>query len=120
MTGVSKRLRRVGLAVVHGRSMHPTLQDGDRLLVLHGAAPVPGRLVVVTMPDGVLAVKRAVRREGAGWWVARDNPHEGVDSRHVGAIPDPRVLGRVVCRLWPPRFRGVSRPRRSGFTDESV
>ena len=26
-----------GLAVVRGRSMQPTLRDGDRLLVRHGA-----------------------------------------------------------------------------------
>lgn len=89
------------MAVVRGRSMLPGLRDGDRLLMLHGGAPVPGRLVVVLLPDGVLAVKRAVRREAAGWWVARDNPAEGVDSRHVGAIPPDRVVGRVLCRIWP-------------------
>jgi phage repressor protein C with HTH and peptisase S24 domain len=89
------------MAVVRGRSMLPGLRDGDRLLMLHGGTPVPGRLAVVLLPDGVLAVKRAVRREPAGWWVARDNPAEGVDSRHVGAIPPDRIVGRVLCRIWP-------------------
>jgi phage repressor protein C with HTH and peptisase S24 domain len=95
--------------------MLPGLRDGDRLLMLHGGTPRAGGLVVVLLPDGVLAVKRAVRREPAGWWVARDNPDEGVDSRHVGAIPPDRIVGRVLCRVWPPWRPGarvVSRCRR--------
>lgn len=96
------------MAVVRGRSMQPTLYDGQRLLVLHGAPPRPGGLVVVRLPDGVVAVKRAVRREQDGWWVERDNPAEGVDSWLVGAVPDRDVVARVLLRLWPPRR--VSRP----------
>lgn len=96
---------RVGLAVVRGRSMLPTLHDGDRLLVLHGARPRPGSPAVVRLPGGVLGVKRVTRREPAGWWVERDNPEEGVDSWSVGAIPDRDVVARVVLRVWP-------RPRR--------
>jgi phage repressor protein C with HTH and peptisase S24 domain len=90
-----------GLAVVRGRSMRPTLRDGDRLLVRYGAAPRVGRLAVVRLPDGVVAVKRVTRREPGGWWVERDNPDEGVDSWTAGAIPDADVLGRVVRRVWP-------------------
>ena len=97
-------VRRLGLAVVRGRSMEPTLYDGDRLLVLHGAPPRRGRLAVVRLPGGVVAVKRAVRREPEGWWVERDNPRAGVDSWTVGAVPERDVLGRVLLRL----------PRRSG------
>ena len=96
---------RVGLAVVRGRSMLPTLRDGDRLLVLHGARPRTGRPAVVRLPGGVLGVKRVTRREPGGWWVERDNPEEGVDSWSVGAIPDRDVVARVVARVWP-------RPRR--------
>ena len=96
---------RVGFAVVHGRSMLPTLREGDRLLVLHGARPRPGRTAVVRLPDGVLAVKRVTRRDPGGWWVERDNPAEGVDSWSVGAIPDRDVVARVLLRVWP-------RPRR--------
>jgi len=90
-----------GAALVHGRSMQPTLRDGDRLLVRHGACPRVGRLVVVRLPDGVVAVKRATRREPGGWWVERDNPDEGVDSWQVGAIPDADVLAVVRARVWP-------------------
>jgi phage repressor protein C with HTH and peptisase S24 domain len=110
--------RRVGLAVVRGRSMQPTLYDGDRLLVLHGAVTHPGDLVVVRLPrrrggpttggQQVVAVKRAVRRDAGGWWVERDNRGEGVDSWTVGTVPDADVLARVLLRVWPLRRR-VSR-----------
>jgi len=86
--------------------MRPTLQAGDRLLVRY-AAPVPaGRLVLARLPDGVLAVKRAterrVTRSGEpGWWLLSDNPDEGVDSRHRGAIAERDVVGVVVARVWP-------------------
>ena len=94
---------KVGLAVVRGRSMEPTLYDGDRLVVLHGAPPRAGRLAVVRLPDGVVAVKRAVRRDADGWWVERDNPRMGVDSWTVGAIPEAEVVARVLLRV--PRVR---------------
>jgi signal peptidase I len=113
------RIRRAlatwGVAVVRDRSMQPTLYDGDRLLVRHGAMPRVGDLVVVRLPDGVVAVKRATAREEAdgapGWWVERDNPQVGVDSWVVGGIPLSRVIAVVVSRLWP-RRRTPLRPRR--------
>ncbi len=92
---------RWGLAVVRGRSMQPTLYDGDVLLVRHGAPPRAGRLVVVRLPDGVVAVKRATTRRDGGWWVERDNPSEGVDSWQVGAIPDHDVVAVVRARVRP-------------------
>ncbi len=101
-------LSRWGVAVVRGRSMQPTLYDGDRLLVRHGAVPRVGDLVVVRLPDGVVAVKRATAEQDGGWWVERDNPAEGVDSWRVGAIAPEHVLAVVHARLWPrPRARPV-------------
>ena len=106
----SSAIIRVGMAVVHGRSMQPTLREGDRLLVRYDAMPTPGALVVVRLPDGTVAVKRALRREPEGWWVERDNPAEGVDSWAVGAIPDQDVVAVVLTRLWPIRHsRGAPR-----------
>jgi signal peptidase I len=107
-------VRRVGIAVVRGRSMEPSLREGDRLLVVHGAPPRAGRPAVVRLPDGVVAVKRVTRRDPDGWWVERDNPAEGVDSWLVGVIPDHDVVARVVVRLWPPRR--MSRPPHRGGT----
>ncbi len=103
---------RIGVGVVRGRSMEPTLVDGDRLLLLHGVSPRVGGLAVVRLPGGVVAVKRAVRREPGAWWVERDNPRVGVDSWLVGAVPDRDVVARVVLRLPAPRIRawlGIAR-----------
>jgi phage repressor protein C with HTH and peptisase S24 domain len=99
--------RRLGVAVVAGRSMEPTLHDGDRLLVLWGARPRVGRLAVVRLPPSdagprPVSVKRVTGPapgEPGSWWVERDNPAEGVDSWLVGGIPDGDVLGRVLVRL---------------------
>jgi SOS-response transcriptional repressor LexA len=89
--------------------MEPTLRDGDLLLVRVGQEPVPGSLVVLTLPGRHgLAIKRAVRWEPEGWWVERDNPREGVDSWVVGAIPASDVVAQVVQRVWPLRRIGAA------------
>jgi phage repressor protein C with HTH and peptisase S24 domain len=98
-----------GLVVVRGRSMQPTLYDGDRLLVKHGARPRREDLVVVRLPGRGLAVKRATVRQPGGWWVERDNPTEGTDSWVVGAIPDADVVAVVRARVWPQRLRRLRR-----------
>jgi peptidase S24-like protein len=104
----------LGFAVVSGRSMEPTLYDGDRLLVRYGATPKPGRLAVVRLPNRPVAVKRVVSRLADGWWVARDNPSIGVDSAQVGTIADADVLACVLTRVWPPRSRRAARHSRPG------
>ncbi len=80
--------------------MLPTLTPGDVLWVRYGVVPAPGDLVLARFPDGTVVVKRAVERRGSGWWLLSDNPEEGVDSRHRGAIPETSVLA-VVRRRWP-------------------
>ncbi len=115
--------RKLGIALVHGRSMEPALHEGDRLLVLYGARPRRGRLAIVRLPNDSagaprpLAVKRLSRRDpegGDGWWVERDNPREGLDSwsAGVGAIPAACIRAQVLLRLpsrlhlpVPPRLR---------------
>lgn len=94
--------RRLGVVVVRGRSMLPTLRDGDRLLVRYAALPQVGRLAIVRLPDGVVSVKRLESVDEAGGWFSRDNVDEGLDSWSFGR-PSPRsdVLAVVVCRLWP-------------------
>jgi nickel-type superoxide dismutase maturation protease len=93
---------RWGLAVVRGRSMEPTLHEGDRVLVAYGRQARPGDLVVVRLPNRPgYSVKRVFRRDTNGWWVERDNRNEGVDSWLVGAIPDQDLLGVVRTRVWP-------------------
>jgi phage repressor protein C with HTH and peptisase S24 domain len=96
-------LPRLGLAVVRGRSMEPSLYAGDRLLVMYGRTPRIGQLVIVRLPGRPVSVKRVAREVDDGWWVERDNPAEGVDSWRVGAIPTDDVVAVVLCRWWRPR-----------------
>jgi signal peptidase I len=101
---------RWGLAVVANRSMRPTLEPGDRLLLSYRRRPRPGDLVVARLPGAVVAVKRAAERRATalgepGWWLLSDNADEGSDSRQYGAVPEADVLAVVVMRIWPLRHR---------------
>jgi nickel-type superoxide dismutase maturation protease len=103
-------LRRVA---VHGDSMRPLLEPGDRLLVARHPwwRPRSGDVVAVVDPrDGErILVKRVegVDTSGDGLvTVVGDNPAASTDSRTFGAV-DPRlVLGRAVYRYWPDARRG--------------
>ncbi len=102
VSGALTRLApRLGMALVRGRSMTPTLLDGDRLLVQYGAKPRIGNLAVVRFADGVVAVKRLDHQSRDGWWVVRDNAFEGRDSWSGGAISPDGVLAVVRARIWP-------------------
>lgn len=93
--------QRWGFAIVRGRSMQPTLHDGDRLLVRHGRLPRVGELALVNF-DGVVVIKRLETRDDDGWWFSRDNPSEGVDSWSRGmASVTSDVLGTAIARVWP-------------------
>jgi hypothetical protein len=61
--------------------MLPTLREGDRLLVLHGGRPRPGRLVVVRLP----AYGGAGDPAGDGSTAARPAGGEGAAHRHSAA-----------------------------------
>ena len=89
------------------RSMEPALYPGDWLLARRTMArgrPLrvrAGQIVVARHPGrpGLLIVKRAVRREPGGWWLASDNPEAGaVDSRAFGVVPPSLIEGRVLWR----------------------
>ena len=102
--------------VVRGRSMEPTLRDGDRLVVVPGARPRAGRVAVVRLPGGrPLSVKRLAFPADGGWWVERDNPAEGVDSWQAGAIPEHDVVAIAWVRYWPLRRTSLVRRRGSAL-----
>jgi signal peptidase I len=108
---------------VDGRSMEPTLRDGDRVLVdlwSYGRRPPhAGEVVVLVGPSGDDLVKRVAREPYPGtdpyppaqletesplelsFVVLGDNPEESGDSRTFGRIPRHRVRGRVRWRYWP-------------------
>ncbi len=94
------------LVRVSGPSMVPTLRHGDVVLVRarradparrRGAGPVPR----AARPAGL---KRAVRAEDGGWWLASDNSFAGGDSETHGVAD---VVGRVVLRLARPAATGA-------------
>jgi nickel-type superoxide dismutase maturation protease len=94
--------------VVEGTSMRPTLEPGDRLLVVRTGRVRRGDLVAVTDPryPGRLLVKRAAAVNG-GWVELRgDNAGASTDSREFGAVPVSEVRGRAVRRYAPSHRRG--------------
>jgi SOS-response transcriptional repressor LexA len=95
---------------VVGPSMTPTLRDGDAVLVRRTTAVRAGDVVLATFADlpDRFVVKRAVRRDGDGWWVASDNQFAGGDSVSHGAAT---VHARAVLRI-PAGPGPLRRPRR--------
>jgi nickel-type superoxide dismutase maturation protease len=101
-------LRPIRRVEVGGDSMRPTLEPGDRLLVLHGPRPRPGDLVTVRDPrdPARILVKRVASVSGGAVTVAGDNPSHSTDSRVFGTLPAASVGGRVVYRYHPEHRRG--------------
>ena len=100
---------------VEGRSMLPTLEPGDRLVLLPRTARallpslvVPGRLVVLADPrqESRTLVKRLTAADGEAVLVEGDNPGQSTDSRHFGPVPDRLVRGRPVYRYAPAERAG--------------
>lgn len=92
--------------------MRPTLEPGDRVLVVRlprWARLVPGVVVAVTDPRAPerLLVKRvaAVRTDG-GVVVHGDNAAASTDSRTFGPVPRGSVWGIAWCRYAPPERAG--------------
>lgn len=91
-------VRRLGIAVVRGRSMLPTLRDGDRLLVRYDdSGASPGRIVVARLPGGVIAVKRVGACSGRDVVLESDNAAEGTSA----VVSVEQVLAVVLARMWP-------------------
>ena len=101
-------LRRLDVVEVHGASMAPALQPGDRLLVesLTYALRPPRRGEVVMaadprQPDREL-IKRVAAVDAGGVELRGDHPAASTDSRAFGPIPADAVRWRVLMRYWPP------------------
>ena len=105
---------RWGLARVRGRSMTPSLAEGDRLLVRYGAPVRPGDVVVARFPDGVVAVKRVLAEDlhhsgEEAWLLGSDNATEPGARR--APVRKDEVLGVVRVRIWPRPGRIPPAPR---------
>ena len=112
--------RRIWRAVVAERSMTPTLEPGDTLLLLpagpHGlpwlrGAPRVGS-IVITEREGRFDIKRV-----AAWpddtlqtpdalWLLGDNAAASSDSRQSGPVSLSALRGIVLFRTGPSRRRG--------------
>jgi nickel-type superoxide dismutase maturation protease len=92
---------------VHGDSMRPALEAGDRLLVV-SLRPRPGDVVAVVDPreERRVMVKRVSSVDGEGIVVLGDDPAASTDSRTFGPDDRPVVLGRAVYRYGPEARRG--------------
>jgi len=110
---------------VVGESMSPTLEEGDRVVVLRvpGRLIRPGALVAFVDPrpierDGTpapdrrppappagydprLIVKRVVGVSSRGVQVRGDNRGASTDSRQFGEVPHGLVIGRALYRYAP-------------------
>jgi nickel-type superoxide dismutase maturation protease len=111
-SGVLARSWRARVAV-EGRSMAPTLQPGDWLMVDPEAyrvrGPRIGELVLVPDPRAPerLLVKRVADRDMlGGLHVVGDDPSSSTDSRAFGALDPATVEGRPWFRYWPLRRMG--------------
>jgi len=99
---------------VEGRSMAPTLEPGDRVLVdlRSYARQAPGQGDVVLLERAgskEMLVKRVDRRAGGRFWVRGDNPAASEDSRSFGPVRREAIRGKVVFRYWPPSGLGPIR-----------
>jgi len=93
--------------VVEGRSMMPTLQDGDWVLIdrrAYKAEPRPGDVVVAHDPrDSARLIFKRVNHVDLHKraWLLGDNVAESTDSRVFGGVTADAVGGKVVWRYWP-------------------
>ena len=88
---------------VAGDSMEPGLVAGEWWIAVRTRRLHIGDIVVIQHPerDGMLAVKRLVRREGRRCWVEGDNSSRSRDSRHFGPLDQALILGRLLLRYAP-------------------
>jgi signal peptidase I len=127
-----RRFRRIE---VTGGSMLPTLEEGDRIVVVRAGRPRTGDLVacadpvhpqrtivkrVAAVPGGSLRLEDG--RElaaGRGYIVLGDNSDTSTDSRNFGPIDANLIIGRLIFRYLPEGRAGVFFRRSARYALES-
>jgi nickel-type superoxide dismutase maturation protease len=88
--------------ICEGKSMNPTLKDGEIVLVDRAAKIEVGDIVVAKHPIEQTGevVKRIERiNEHGHYFLVGDNLEDSNDSRHFGAVTREYIKGKVVARL---------------------
>lgn len=83
---------------VVGRSMYPTLRNGQTIVVFTSRNFEVGD-VVVAFVDNREVVKRIINKKDGKVFIVGDNEKESTDSRKHGWLIDTHVFGRVVFPL---------------------
>ncbi|CAN5810778.1 hypothetical protein BH24ACI1_BH24ACI1_28170 [soil metagenome] len=88
--------------ICEGKSMNPTLKDGEVVLVDRAAKIEVGDIVVAKHPIEQYSeiVKRVERiNEHGHYFLVGDNLEDSNDSRHFGAVTRKYIKGKVVARM---------------------
>ncbi len=88
--------------ICEGKSMNPTLKDGEVVLVDREAKIEVGDIVVAKHPIEQTSevVKRVERiNERGHYFLVGDNLEDSNDSRHFGAVSTDYIKGKVVARF---------------------
>lgn len=85
---------------VNGRSMYPTLKEGDKLWSVRSyLCDIQVGDIVVAKPykcDDRLVIKRVYRIDGMMYYLLGDNPSESYDSRNYGWVSKKEIVAKVM------------------------
>ena len=88
--------------VVSGRSMLPTLSEGDELTSIRSyLCKIYVGDIVVAKPyeaENRLVIKRVAKINGDYYYLLGDNPNESYDSRNYGWVSKKEIVAKVVIR----------------------
>ncbi|MHA2232123.1 MAG: nickel-type superoxide dismutase maturation protease [Candidatus Hodarchaeales archaeon] len=89
---------------VNGRSMAPTLSDGDYIFLLRTKKAKDDDIVVLKKPgSNKLIIKRVISHENGEFFVRGDNRKASTDSRSFGAVSRQQIIGRAIMTFKKPR-----------------